>query len=77
MTWNFRRIIGLIAVLAGISMVFTLFFVEVPGSNTEAVWGFVGLIIGWGGTVIGYEFGSSSGGRALALGDAAKEEREG
>jgi hypothetical protein len=76
MTWNFRRIIGLISVVGGIALVFTLIFFPVPERNAKEIWLAIGLILGWGGTVVTYEFGSSSGGRALALGEKAREELE-
>lgn len=76
MTWNFRRIVGLIAVVAGLLIVAGLFFVDVPANNREPLLTMAGVVIGWGTAVINYEFGSSSGGRALALREAAPEERE-
>jgi hypothetical protein len=34
-------------------------FVPIPESNREPLLLPLGLVLGWGGTVIGYEFGSS------------------
>jgi hypothetical protein len=75
MTWNFRRIIGLVVVVGGMLMVAGLLFIPIDKDTIPAeVWGILGAIIGWGGSVISYEFGSSSGGRALALRQIEKPE---
>jgi hypothetical protein len=66
--WNFRRIIGLVVIVGGMLMVAGLLFLPIDKATIPPeVWGILGAIIGWGGSVVSYEFGSSSGGRALAL----------
>lgn len=68
MSWNFRRIIGIITIVGILLIVAGLLFLPFDKSHIPAeVWGILGTIVGWGGAVISYEFGSSSGGRALAL----------
>lgn len=57
----FRQIIGAFAVLGGIVIIALLFFVEVPNGNKDALLPLAGIVIGWGGAVVAYEFGSSSG----------------
>jgi hypothetical protein len=75
MKWNFRRIIGLIVVVGGLLIISGLLFLPLDKSTIPAeVWGILGAVIGWGGSVIGYEFGSSSGGRALALRQIEEDE---
>lgn len=63
---RFRAVIGLIVVLGGFACVLALLFVPVPEGNDQAVMLAIGLILGWGATVVGYEFGSSPAGRKAA-----------
>jgi hypothetical protein len=52
-----------------------LYYVQVPEGNKEALLLALGLVLGWGSTVIGYEFGSSPSGRKAAeAGIAASQE---
>ena len=66
MIWNFRRIVGMIAIIGNMLMVAGLLFLPIPKDIPPEVWGILGAVVGWGGAVIGYEFGSSSDSRALA-----------
>lgn len=77
MTWNFRRIIGLVVVVSNILLIAGLVFIPIDRDTIPAeVWGLLGAMVGWGGAVVNYEFGSSSAGRALALKEQAREENE-
>ena len=49
--------------LAGMGL---LYFVPIPEGNREPLMLALGLVLGWGSTVIGYEFGSSPAGRKAA-----------
>jgi hypothetical protein len=63
---GFRYTIGIIAILGGLGGLAGLYFVEVPEGNREPLLLALGLVLGWGATVIGYEFGSSPSGRKAA-----------
>lgn len=63
---RFRAVIGLLAVLGGLTIVVLLIFVSVPASNRDAIMLALGLVLGWGGTIVGFEFGSSPAGRKAA-----------
>lgn len=62
----FRYVIGLMAIVGGLASLGLLYFVEVPGGNKEPLLLAIGVVLGWGGSVIGHEFGSSSAGRKVA-----------
>lgn len=62
----FRYTIGIIALLGGLGGLGGLYFLPIPEGNQEAVLLALGLVLGWGGTVMGYEFGSSPAGRKAA-----------
>jgi hypothetical protein len=62
----FRAILAVIALVAGIAGLGALFFVKVPEGNREPLLLALGIILGWGSTVISYEFGSSPAGRKAA-----------
>jgi len=63
---TFRYTIGAVAIVGGLLGFFGLYFVEVPEGNREPLLLALGLVMGWGSTVIGYEFGSSPAGRKAA-----------
>lgn len=63
---RYRAILGLVAIGAGIVGLAGLFFIEVPAGNKEALLLALGIVLGWGSTVVGYEFGSSPSGRKAA-----------
>ncbi len=63
---TFRYAIGTVAIVGGLLGFFGLYFVEVPEGNREPLLLALGLVMGWGSSVIGYEFGSSPAGRKAA-----------
>lgn len=62
----FRGVVGIIAILAGVFALGGLYFVEVPAGNQEALLIAIGVVLGWGGSVVNYEFGGSQAGRKAA-----------
>ncbi len=62
----FRAALGLFALVGGLLGLGGLYFVPIPTGNREPLLLALGLVLGWGSTVIGYEFGSSPAGRKAA-----------
>lgn len=62
----YRTIFGLMALIGGLGGLAGLYFIPIPEGNREPLLLALGLVLGWGSTVIGYEFGSSPGGRKAA-----------
>ncbi|HWH18207.1 MAG TPA: hypothetical protein VNT77_07735 [Allosphingosinicella sp.] len=62
----FRAVLGLVALVGGLMGLGGLYFVPIPEGNREPLLLALGLVLGWGSTVIGYEFGSSPSGRKAA-----------
>ena len=65
-TGRYRAALGITALLGGLSGMGLLYFVPIPEGNREPLMLALGLVLGWGSTVIGYEFGSSPAGRKAA-----------
>jgi hypothetical protein len=63
---RYRALLGLLALAGGLFGLGGLYFVAVPEANREPLLLALGLVLGWGSTVIGYEFGSSPAGRKAA-----------
>jgi hypothetical protein len=63
---RYRAILGITALLGGLAGMALLYFVPIPEGNREPLLLALGLVLGWGSTVIGYEFGSSPAGRKAA-----------
>ena len=62
----FRAALAILALLGGLAGMGLLYFVPIPEGNREPLLLALGLVLGWGSTVIGYEFGSSPAGRRAA-----------
>ena len=65
-TGRYRAALGITALLGGLAGMGLLYFVPIPEGNREPLMLALGLVLGWGSTVIGYEFGSSPTGRKAA-----------
>lgn len=63
---TFRYALGGAVVLFGFIGLLGLYLIEVPAGNRDALVLALGLVLGWGGAVVNYEFGSSSAGRKAA-----------
>jgi hypothetical protein len=62
----YRAILGMVALIGGLMGLAGLYFVPIPEANREPLLLALGLVLGWGSTVVGYEFGSSPAGRKAA-----------
>lgn len=63
---RYRAVLGFVALIGGLGGLAGLYFVPIPEGNREPLLLALGLVLGWGSTVIGYEFGSSPAGRRAA-----------
>ena len=63
---SYRALLGLVAMVGGLLGMGGLYFVPIPARNREPLLLALGLVLGWGSTVVGYEFGSSPAGRKAA-----------
>lgn len=62
----FRATIGLMAVVGSLAGFAALFVVAIPPGNRDALMFAMGVIFGWGSSVIGSEYGASQVGRKAA-----------
>jgi hypothetical protein len=62
----YRALLGLVALIGGLLGLAGLYFVPIPEGNREPLLLALGLVLGWGSTVVSYEFGSSPAGRKAA-----------
>jgi hypothetical protein len=65
-TSRYRTLLSMVALVGGLLGLAGLYFVPIPEGNREPLLLALGLVLGWGSTVIGYEFGSSPAGRKAA-----------
>jgi hypothetical protein len=61
-----RQRVGLIIIVGGFSLLTALIFFAIPEANKDILNISIGIALGWVGSVIGYEFGSSQGERKAA-----------
>lgn len=71
----FRPFIGILALLGGLLGFAGLYLVEVPAGNKDAMMFALGIIFGWGSSVIGSEYGVTTTGRKVAESAIRKIER--
>lgn len=62
----FRYAIGLMCIIGGLASLAGLYFIEVPGGNKEPLLLAIGIVLGWGGSVVNSEYGATSTGRKVA-----------
>jgi hypothetical protein len=60
---GFKWVVGLIPLLSSLLIMMLLFFVAIPDANKDTLLPLAGVFFGWGGAVVSYEFGSTSGTR--------------
>ena len=72
---SLRAVLAMIALIGGLCGMAGLYFVPIPPGNREPLLLALGLVLGWGSTVIGYEFGSSPAGRRAAEAGLRASER--
>ena len=62
----YRGMLGFTALIGGLMGLAGLYFIPIPEGNREPLLLALGLVLGWGGTIVSYEFGSSPAGRKAA-----------
>jgi hypothetical protein len=62
----YRALLGLLALMGGLMGLGGLYFVPIPPGNRDPLLLALGLVLGWGSTIVGYEFGASPAGRKAA-----------
>lgn len=74
---TFLRIaIGLISLAAAVTGFFLLFYIEIPARNENALLLALGVVLGWGGSVVSSEYGATTTGRKVAESAIRKIERQ-
>lgn len=68
---GFRYTIGIIAIVAGIGALIALYVWSIPAANKDPLLLALGVVLGWGGSVVQSEYGSTSSGRAMAAQNAS------
>jgi len=74
---TFRYTVGLIAVCGGLAGLGGLYCFEVPEGNREALLLALGIVLGWGGSVVNGEWGTSPAGRKAAENGLRQYDRPG
>lgn len=62
----FRQGIGLLCIIGGLAALAGLYFVDVPVGNKEPLLLAIGIVLGWGGSVVNSEYGATTTGRKVA-----------
>lgn len=62
----FRQGIGLLCIIGGLSALAGLYFIDVPAGNKEPLLLAIGIVLGWGGSVVNSEYGATTTGRKIA-----------
>jgi len=73
----FRYTVGILVLVGGLASCALLFLIPVPEANREPLLLAIGIVLGWGGGVVNYEFGSSSAGRRAAEAGIRSDDAEG
>ncbi len=61
----FRGFIGIVAILGSMAALGGLYFIAVPEGNKDPLLLAIGIILGWGSSVISSEYGATSTGRKV------------
>ena len=72
----FRYTIGLLAIIGGLAGLAGLYYVQVPEGNKEPLLLAIGIVLGWGGSVINSEYGATTTGRKVAESAVRQSERQ-
>jgi hypothetical protein len=62
----FRQGIGLVCIIGGLAALAGLYFIDVPAGNKEPLLLAIGIVLGWGGSVVNSEYGATTTGRKVA-----------
>jgi hypothetical protein len=72
----FRQGIGLLCIIGGLSALAGLYFIDVPVGNKEPLLLAIGIVLGWGGSVVNSEYGATTTGRKVAEAAVRSVERQ-
>jgi hypothetical protein len=72
----FRALIGLLAIFGSLLGFAALFVVKVPPENKDAMMFALGIVFGWGSSVVQSEYGATTTGRKVADAAVRKIEQE-
>ena len=61
----FRGMIGIVSLFGALGGFAALFFVEIPAGNRDAMMLALGIVMGWGGSIVASEYGSTATGRKV------------
>jgi hypothetical protein len=62
----FRGFIGLMVLIGGLGALAGLYVIDVPAGNKEPLLLAIGIVLGWGGSVVNSEYGATTTGRKVA-----------
>jgi hypothetical protein len=74
--WWFRGLIGLMVLIGGLGALAGLYVVDIPPGNKEPLLLAIGIVLGWGGSVISSEYGATTTGRKVAESAVRQIERQ-
>jgi hypothetical protein len=72
----FRYVIGLLCIVGGLASLAGLYFIDVPAGNKEPLLLAIGLVLGWGSSVVSSEYGATTTGRKVAETAVRQMERQ-
>jgi hypothetical protein len=72
----FRGLIGLMVLVGGLGALAGLYVIDIPPGNKEPLLLAIGIVLGWGGSVISSEYGASTTGRKVAESAVRQIERQ-
>jgi hypothetical protein len=72
----FRGFIGVLVLVGGLAALAGLYVVNVPEGNKEPLLLAIGIVLGWGGSVVSSEYGATTTGRKVAESAVRQIERQ-